>query len=84
MENDKSTGIDEIPIEFYKIFYDKIEKDLLQIYNYIISRKKPYKNHEQEYNYIITKKRKIKSIKILETNLLALSRLENTIKNTCK
>ena len=28
MENDKSPGIDGIPIEFYKTFYDKIEKDL--------------------------------------------------------
>ena len=40
MENDKSPGIDGIPIEFYKTFYDKIEKDLLQIYNNILFTEK--------------------------------------------
>ena len=36
MENDKSPGIDGIPIEFYKTFYHTIENDLLQIYNNIL------------------------------------------------
>ena len=76
MENDKSPGIDGIPIESYKIFYDKIEKDLLQIYiNILFTEKKTYKNYELGNNYINNKKRKIKPIKILETNLLALSGL---------
>ena len=44
MENDKSPGIDGIPIEFDKIFYNKIEKDLLQIYiNILFTEKKPTK-----------------------------------------
>ena len=44
MENDKSPGIDGISIKFYKIFYDKIKKDLLQIYNNILfTEKNPQK-----------------------------------------
>ena len=40
MENDKSPGIDGIPIEFYKNFYEIIEKDLLQLYNNILFTEK--------------------------------------------
>ena len=29
MENDKSPGIDGIPVEFYKTFYDTLENDLI-------------------------------------------------------
>ena len=36
MENNKSPGIDGIPIEFYKEFYQTLENDLLQLYNNII------------------------------------------------
>ena len=31
MENDKSSGIDGIPIEFYKTFYEILGQDLLQL-----------------------------------------------------
>ena len=41
MENDKSPGIDGIPIEFFKTFYSKIEKDLLHLYNKILFIEKP-------------------------------------------
>ena len=40
MENDKSPGIDGIPIEFYKTFYETLENDLIQLYNNILSTKK--------------------------------------------
>ena len=29
MENDKSPGIDGIPVEFYKTFYDTLESDFI-------------------------------------------------------
>ena len=32
MENEKSPGIDEIPVEFYKTFYKLLENDLSQFY----------------------------------------------------
>ena len=35
MENSKSTGIDGLPIEFYKSQYDFLKHDLLQLYNSI-------------------------------------------------
>ena len=36
MENSKSPGIDGIPIEFYKQFYEYIKHDLLQLYENIL------------------------------------------------
>ena len=33
MENEKSPGIDGIPIEFYKTLYETIENGLIQLYN---------------------------------------------------
>ena len=36
MENDKSPGIDKLPIEFYKSQYEIIKNDLLQIYNSVL------------------------------------------------
>ena len=57
MENDKSLGIDGIPIESYKIFDDKIENDLLQIYNNILfTKKKPTKTMNQAIITLIPKK----------------------------
>lgn len=46
MENDKSPGIDGIPIEFYKNFYEIIEKDLLQLYNNILFTEKKINKKE--------------------------------------
>ena len=64
MENDKSPGIDGIPIEFYKIFYDKIEKDLLQIYNNILfTEKKPTKTINQAIITLIPKKGNLNQLK---------------------
>ena len=40
MENDKSPGIDGIPVEFYKTFYDTLENDLIQLYNNILFTEK--------------------------------------------
>ena len=33
MQNEKSPGIDGIPVEFYKTFYETLENDLIQLYN---------------------------------------------------
>ena len=43
-ENDKSPGIDRIPIEFYKTFYDLLENDLLKLYNNILFEEKEIPN----------------------------------------
>ena len=43
-ENDKSPGIDRIPIEFYKTFYDLLETDLLKSYNNILFEEKDITN----------------------------------------
>ena len=37
LENGKSPGIDGIPIEFYKSYYEYIKNDLLQLYNSILT-----------------------------------------------
>ena len=36
MENEKSPGIDKLPIEFYKSRNEVIKNDLLQIYNSVL------------------------------------------------
>ena len=36
MENDKSPGIDGIPVEFYKEFYQIVKKDLQKIFNNVL------------------------------------------------
>ena len=36
MENDKSPGIDGIPVEFYKEFYTIIKNDLKYIFNKVL------------------------------------------------
>lgn len=62
MENDKSPGIDGIPIEFYKNFYEIIEKDLSQLYNNILFTEKKInkKKMNQATIALIPKKRKFK------------------------
>ena len=40
MENGKSPGIDGIPIEFYKEFFDLLKKDLQDICNYVLFEQK--------------------------------------------
>ena len=37
IENQKSPGIDGIPIESYKEFYEYLKDDLLQLFNNILS-----------------------------------------------
>ena len=37
MENQKSPGIDGIPIEYYKEFYEYLKDDLLQLFYNILS-----------------------------------------------
>ena len=48
MENDKSPGIDGIPVEFYKTFYDTLENDLIQLYNNILFIEKSITNTMQK------------------------------------
>ena len=40
MENGKSPGIDGIPIEFYKAFFETLEEDLVTLYNDILFEQK--------------------------------------------
>lgn len=54
MENDKSPGIDGIPIEFYKNFYEIIEKDLLQLYNNILFTEKKINKKKNESSHYST------------------------------
>ena len=44
MQNDKSPGIDGIPVEFYKTFYETLENDLIQLYNNILFLEKSITN----------------------------------------
>ena len=44
MQNDKSPGIDGIPVEFYKTFYKTLENDLIQLYNNILFLEKNITN----------------------------------------
>ena len=60
MENDKSPGIDGIPIEFYKTFYETLENDLIQLYNNILSTKKSITNTMQQVIIMLIPKRRFK------------------------
>ena len=44
MQNDKSPGIDGIPVEFYKTFNETLENDLIQLYNNILFLEKSITN----------------------------------------
>ena len=59
MENDKSPGIDGIPIEFYKTFYETLENDLIQLYNNILSTKKSITNTMQQVIIMLIRKKEI-------------------------
>ena len=59
MENDKSPGIDGIPIEFYKTFYETLENDLIQLYNIILSTKKSITNTMQQVIIMLIPKKEI-------------------------
>ena len=59
MENDKSPGIDGIPIEFYKTFYETIENDLIQLYNNILSTKKSITSTMQQVIIMLIPKKEI-------------------------
>ena len=64
MKNDKSPRIIGIPIQFYKTFYSKTEKDLLPIYNNILfTEKKPSKTMNQAIITLIPKKGKLNQLK---------------------
>ena len=60
MENDKSPGIDGIPIEFYKTFYETLENDLIQLYNNILSTKKSITNTMNRLLLCLSQKRRFK------------------------
>lgn len=64
MENEKSPGIDRIPIEFYKAFYDVLENNLLQLYNNILLiEKNTTKTMQQAIITLIPKKGNLKNLK---------------------
>ena len=56
MQNEKSPGIDGIPVEFYKTFYETLENDLIQLYN----KKKKYHKHNETSSHNTYSKRKLK------------------------
>ena len=57
MQNDKSPGIDRIPVEFYKTFYETLENDLIQLYNNILFLEKSITNKiKQAIIHLLQKK----------------------------
>ena len=88
MENDKSPGIDGIPVEFYKTFYDTLENDLIQLYNNILFIEKSITNTMQKAITLIPKKGDLNKLKywrpisLLCTDYKILTKvLANTLKN---
>ena len=64
MEEDKSPGIDGIPVEFYKTIYDTLENDLLEIFNNILfTEKGTTKTMQQATIALIPKKGDLKQLK---------------------
>ena len=55
-ENDKSPGIDGIPIEFCKTFFDLLETDLLKLYNNILFEENEINTMHQAIVTLIPKK----------------------------
>ena len=59
-----SPGIDGIPVEFYKTFYDVLENDLLQIFNNILfTEQETTKTMQQAIITLILKKGDLKQLK---------------------
>ena len=59
MENDKSPGIDGIPVEFYKEFYTIIKNDLKYIFNKVLfNLQTTPKTWNQAINFDTKKKQK--------------------------
>ena len=75
MENDKSPGIDGIPIELSKTFYHTIENDLLKIYNNILFYEQNITKTMYQAIITLIPKRGFKPAEILETNLPTLCEL---------
>ena len=64
MENDKSPGIDGIPIEFYEKFYQILEIYLLPLYNNLVFvEQKTTKTMNQAITTLILKKGNLELIK---------------------
>ena len=57
MENGKSPGIDGLPIEFYKDFFQILKDDLQNLYNNTISNQKYPQNMESSLDNLNTRKR---------------------------
>ena len=74
MENGKSPGIDGIPIEFYKEFFDLLKKRFTRYFQLpIIQTKNNSKNLEPGNNFLNTKTNgKTKLPKILETHIFIM------------
>ena len=64
MQNDKTPGIDGIPAEFYKTFYETLENDLIQLYNNILFSEKSITNTmKQAIITLIPKKGNLNKLK---------------------
>ena len=86
MENGKLPGIDGIPVEFYKEFFDLFKKNLQDIFNNVLfcSKTTPNTWNQAIITLILKKPRKPTISEILETYIFIMHRLQNTSKNFSK
>ena len=83
MENGKSPGIDVIPVEFYKEFFDLFKKNLQDIFNNVLfySKTTPNTWNQAIITLIPKNPRKPTISEILETYIFIMHRLQNTSKS---
>ena len=82
MENDKSPGVDGLPIEFYKKFFEKIKHDLQTTYNKTLFQKQqPPKTWNQAIITLIPKKGDTRLLKYWRPISLPMHRLQNPYQN---
>ena len=75
LENGKSPGIDGIPIEFYRTYYEYIKNDLLQLYNSIFFGNDNLTTSMNEAIITLLPKNYKRKLKKLEANLSTMLRL---------
>ena len=65
IENRKSPGIDRIPVEFHKEFFNLLKKDLQDIFNYVLFQQKttPKTWNQAIISLILKETEKLNSLK---------------------